>query len=1350
MRWPYIISLIALLGAGLLLFFNILCGASTSSVLGEFYWLEAGTSGIPGAHSTTRWTNYNSCGVRNGRNYDCTSSSAAYPMSPRANFGTDTGVPSGLRSRHGITYYLSRVGWAFLLLGLLFTLLALLPVAVSLCLPSLSILGIGSNFATNAALLFTILAAALLTAAYVKARNSFRSAGNHTSLGRKMFAFVWTSVFLLLLSSCLSGVGCCGALLASKKKKRGYNENYDSSSHETYGNNYINEKPQEESRGGFFSRNKKKQGEDLEDVGYAAGLGAAGVGTGAAAAGGKTRGVAADDATRDPETGETLEDVGYAAGLGASGATSDTTRQPEAAHTKDSSGLGTAAGFGTAGALGAAALGHNSKKKDTIPEGDENEYSGSGYDSTTNPKTGENIDDVGYAAGYGASGANSGKTRDLTGNSGTSRGHHSNEMYGTGVSNQDYYNRDPEAVSSSKPYDTGAATGYNTTDPSAQQSGSKKGVWGAAAAALGLGGAAAAHEHNKNATDATDSAYARDASGSEPYGAAGTTSGATDQYGSTTDPRGPYVAGGKGTSGSYGNEYSSGSGAGTSGYQDQTNYGSSKSGSGYGTTAAGTAAGAAAGYGLASSGNKKDTTTSGGATHGPAYYDPEGTDHGEGATRAGANAAKEDAARHQYENKSTALPVGQAHYSKDSYGNTTSGYDTGVPNDGASSAATAAAAGAGAAGLGVAASGKNSYRPSAEGAAVAPEDTYKNLYANSKNNNDLTTTSGYEPTNYYTRKTGEEFNTGEKTSGTEANTGDNVYGSAKSGGTGNEYDSTSRGVDDGTTASGAAKGGFLGAFLGRGNRKSTNYDNEDLAKRNSTSSSVYDSYPTDTTSKGATGAYGSSRGEGLTGNDIITGKGSKSTGPTGTSESATTGPNGESLKDVGYAAGLGASGATADKSKLGSSSSGASKGTSKDQNKYGQDYSSGKTSSSSGKGDVAASAAAALGLGSAASAAGSSKKGSSDYDNSKYSSTSGTKDDAYSGRDSKDVSTSTDKYSGSKSTGAGTAAYSGSKKSHDSTSAHSGYGNYETDQSKVHAVVDPARNRNPIAEGLTSGGVGKPTEDASSVPAEGVASNKGTDVSGNAHKDQSHNFGSTAIGSKKSGPSTGDKLESGVSGKDRSSGSKVAGASSNRGEGANLSTGDKLSGGQQSSSSYGRTAGTAAAGAAAAAAAAGLGAASSGSSKSRGDTYDSTSGRNQYSSDRSTGRNQYSSDKTTGAGLGAAGTTSSSNYGTSAGNKTTSATSGRYDGEDYYKDDSIPGTFPSEQVSSPTQRAVDTSDDRYYTTQGNQSSLRSGADKTTPRSAQQNEQVEYDAQGNPIKKESNLLDVIVDTAKSVI
>jgi hypothetical protein len=464
MRWPYIISSVALIGAGLLLFFNILCGASTSTPLNQWYWLEAQTESIPGAQANTRWTNYNSCGVSNGKNVDCSSSSAAYPMSPVSNFGTTEGVPAGLQSKHGVTYYLSKVGWAFLLIGLLFTLLALIPNFVSLCFPSRVALTTASGIVPALALLFTALSASLITAGYVKARNAFRDAGSHTSLGRTMIAFIWTSVFLLALSTLFSGVGCFSNFKRKKRDKR-YSENNEASSHDTYGNDYAGEK-EKKKRGWFFSKRQKPEG--IEDAGYAAGLDAsrdAGVtavpNTTAVTTGGPSGTQAKDAGAND---GAETKNAVYTADIGVSGATSGFTKG------------GVVATAGITGAVGTGAVLASSVSK--------NSASDTGYNASDD-KTNANCTEYGSSVDK-------------------SKFYDDGEILSTGADG--FKNRDLTS-SESKPYDIEAATDYvsqkktskfidkvitkgaDALDSAASE---QKAISASAAAFLGIGGAAAA------------------------------------------------------------------------------------------------------------------------------------------------------------------------------------------------------------------------------------------------------------------------------------------------------------------------------------------------------------------------------------------------------------------------------------------------------------------------------------------------------------------------------------------------------------------------------------------------------------------------------------------------------------------------------------------------------------------------------------------------------------------------------------------------------------------------------------------------------------------------------------------
>lgn len=193
---PFILLLIS---AVLLVFMNIV-GANNTSVLGKFYWSEATTSLIAKADfEKTRWTSYNICGVRNDRNVNCKPASPAYPYSPEDNFATKDDIPRTFVTDRSLFYYLTRFAYAFFLIGLFFTVVALVPVGLSMCLSGF-VSGMLSSLAVGLALLFVAAGASVMTAAHVKGRNAFRNAGMSAGLGVKMFAITWASVACLILT----------------------------------------------------------------------------------------------------------------------------------------------------------------------------------------------------------------------------------------------------------------------------------------------------------------------------------------------------------------------------------------------------------------------------------------------------------------------------------------------------------------------------------------------------------------------------------------------------------------------------------------------------------------------------------------------------------------------------------------------------------------------------------------------------------------------------------------------------------------------------------------------------------------------------------------------------------------------------------------------------------------------------------------------------------------------------------------------------------------------------------------------------------------------------------------------
>jgi hypothetical protein len=196
-----LLSLFFLAGALLLMFFVILAGTRDRNPLNQIYFLRADTSGIPNAPvgGESRWTLWNYCGTSPfGRN-DCTFVRPAYPFDPPRNFGTERNVPSQFIGTRKF-FYLTRFMFAFILIALFFAVLALFTGLLAL----FSRLGGAlSGLLTSIALFFHAIVASLMTAAFVLGRKRFRAVGRDAHLGRLAFAFVWTSLFCLLLSTIL-------------------------------------------------------------------------------------------------------------------------------------------------------------------------------------------------------------------------------------------------------------------------------------------------------------------------------------------------------------------------------------------------------------------------------------------------------------------------------------------------------------------------------------------------------------------------------------------------------------------------------------------------------------------------------------------------------------------------------------------------------------------------------------------------------------------------------------------------------------------------------------------------------------------------------------------------------------------------------------------------------------------------------------------------------------------------------------------------------------------------------------------------------------------------------------------
>lgn len=252
------LPLLFLLGSGLLLFFLILSGASSSSsLLQRFYWLQASTPGL-GQYQETKWTNYRLCNALEGSN-ECSGAQAALPISPEDNFGNVDELPLGFINNRNSYYYESRVGWLFLLVTAFFVILAII-LAIPLIILSRSLMITLMSIFTFLAFIFIAVSASLYTHVLTRLRNTFNSSGQNASIGTKMMAFIWTTVFLLLISWLFTaGLSCCQfssnrleyrSSTTEKERITSANPDY-SEDDETFNDGYVEPHPKKNS---FWAR----------------------------------------------------------------------------------------------------------------------------------------------------------------------------------------------------------------------------------------------------------------------------------------------------------------------------------------------------------------------------------------------------------------------------------------------------------------------------------------------------------------------------------------------------------------------------------------------------------------------------------------------------------------------------------------------------------------------------------------------------------------------------------------------------------------------------------------------------------------------------------------------------------------------------------------------------------------------------------------------------------------------------------------------------------------------------------------------------------------------------------------
>lgn len=275
MRVLNIIPVFFLVGSVLLLILTIINGSGTSSVLGRFYWSETDTSGLTGVpYNKTRWTFYRICGVDNNKNAHCGKSKAAFPYSPEDNFGRNSGIPQNFIDDRDTYYYLSRVGWAFILVGLFFGVAAMVAAPLNFCYFVAGIVGLTTAFVS---LLFTITAACCITAAHVKGRREWNRAGFPTVLGAKSFGILWTAVACLIISFVSLVVVTCLSRTSRRRTRRGggggggvgvtgESEMIPRGEQETYAKESSGEIPRGEYESGNHPTNAPGEGERLSNA----------------------------------------------------------------------------------------------------------------------------------------------------------------------------------------------------------------------------------------------------------------------------------------------------------------------------------------------------------------------------------------------------------------------------------------------------------------------------------------------------------------------------------------------------------------------------------------------------------------------------------------------------------------------------------------------------------------------------------------------------------------------------------------------------------------------------------------------------------------------------------------------------------------------------------------------------------------------------------------------------------------------------------------------------------------------------------------------------------------------------
>lgn len=197
-----LITVLFLAGNTLLLILIILSGSLTQYPINRFYWIQADTSNIPNAPSTTRWTFWGACSIENGITTCGEHLAPATPISPMDNFDTTINVPAKFIDHRDHFYYLSRFSFCFFWIALAFIGVAFLLYFIAVCSKKIFQVVLILSIVGS---IFNIIAVVLQTAVSVLARNAFHDADLSAKISAPLLGIAWASAVVSFCNTFFAG-----------------------------------------------------------------------------------------------------------------------------------------------------------------------------------------------------------------------------------------------------------------------------------------------------------------------------------------------------------------------------------------------------------------------------------------------------------------------------------------------------------------------------------------------------------------------------------------------------------------------------------------------------------------------------------------------------------------------------------------------------------------------------------------------------------------------------------------------------------------------------------------------------------------------------------------------------------------------------------------------------------------------------------------------------------------------------------------------------------------------------------------------------------------------------------------